>query len=456
MTNGVRGTQNPFYVQPGGDMTPGLAGLGQVIGGIRQQREAEQSEREKRDIQARTAKAIQSGDVMQIIEATKYNPDLQKQALASFGVTNPLSGEVAVSTYKRAISDPENAIQHLMRGTEDVQAAGGQPTMMMRDIELLKENPEAGMKNIRAGYAAATGDASLFQETPTPGGEIIKSSEISDGFIVRQKPDGTFTKTKVLETSRTTDAGKASAVTKIFDNGTVIQALPNGGVTVKDPAGNVVTGDARLSALRSARNEEIAFGRTEAAAKAAGTASIRQSEKHFEKLGGIKIAVSNIDKAIEAIDAGAETGPIVSKLPSIQESSIKLDNIQKAMGLDVIGTATFGALSKGELDLALSKAIPTGLKPQALRRWLVDKKQAQEKMATYIEDAAIFLGTPGNTISGWLEAQEAISEGSFEAGGGGTNGGEGVAPPAAIEFLRNNPATANEFKENFGYLPEAL
>ncbi len=64
---------------------------------------------------------------------------------------------------------------------------------------------------------------------------------------------------------------------------------------------------------------------------------------------------------------------------------------------------------KGELDLALSKAMPTGLDEPALRRWLVDKKASQEKLAAYVEDAAVFLGTPGNTIAGWLEAQQALS-----------------------------------------------
>lgn len=242
-----------------------------------------------------------------------------------------------------------------------------------------------------------------------PGGAIIKASEISDGFIVRQQPDGTFTKTKVLESASTSDPGKASAVTKIFDNGTTIQALPNGKVLVKNPAGEVVTGEGRIKTLQDARKEEIAFTGTRKGTEAAASAAIRQSEKAFERIAKVKTSIINIDKAIDALDRGADTGPIISKLPSIRAASVELDNIQKAMGLDVIGNVTFGALSKGELDLALSKAVPTGLRPQALRRWLVDKKAAQEKLAAYVEDAAVYLGTPGNTIPGWLEAQEALS-----------------------------------------------
>ena len=109
------------------------------------------------------------------------------------------------------------------------------------------------------------------------------------------------------------------------------------------------------------------------------------------------------------LDKEAKTGPVMSRLPSIRAASVQLDNVQKAMGLDVIGDTTFGALSKGELDLALSKALPTGLKPIALKEWLTAKKEAQEKLTAYLEDVAIYLGVPGNTVAGWLEAQQAIA-----------------------------------------------
>ena len=45
-----------------------------------------------------------------------------------------------------------------------------------------------------------------------------------------------------------------------------------------------------------------------------------------------------------------------------------------------------------------------------LREWLVEKKGAQEKLASYLEDVAIYLGVPGRTVSGWLEAQRDIRD----------------------------------------------
>jgi hypothetical protein len=97
-------------------------------------------------------------------------------------------------------------------------------------------------------------------------------------------------------------------------------------------------------------------------------------------------------------------------LPSVRESSIKLDNIQKRMGLDVIGNTTFGALSESELNFALDTALPKDLPPAELREWLTRKRESQQKLAAYLENAASFLGKPGNTVSDFLEMQKSGGE----------------------------------------------
>lgn len=165
-----------------------------------------------------------------------------------------------------------------------------------------------------------------------------------------------------------------------------------------------------------------AFKGEQAAAEAAGTQSIAQSGKAFEKLGAVNQNLANIDAAIAAIDSGAETGPIYKMLPSVTAASVELDNIRNRMGLDVIGSVTFGALSKGELDLALDTALPTGLEPPQLREWLVNKKTAQQKLARHLNEAAIYLGTPGNTPASWAKMQKAKMD---------ANGGAGGTPPTS-------------------------
>jgi len=231
----------------------------------------------------------------------------------------------------------------------------------------------------------------------------------TQGRVVGQR--SSFTQ-EVVEDPRAVvlgQAGKASAVTKIFDNGTTVQALPNGKVVVKAPDGSIVEGDARLEILKAARKEEIEFQKTKAGAKEAGKTAIGQSEQAFNSVVKIKGAIRNIDEAIDALRDGANVGFIASKLPSIRASSIRLDNVRKKMGLGIVGITTFGALSKGELAIALDVALPVGLNEKELLEWLTAKRNAQTKLADYLQDVAIFLGTPGNTIADWVKVQKEIA-----------------------------------------------
>lgn len=162
----------------------------------------------------------------------------------------------------------------------------------------------------------------------------------------------------------------------------------------------------------------------------AGGQAIDASTKAFEALDKVRVGLTNIDDAIAAIDAGAASGPIYNMLPSIRSSSVELDNLQKRMGLDVIGNVTFGALSKGELDLALDVALPTALSPPELRKWLENKRVAQQKLSKYLSDAAIYLGTPGNTRADWAEMMKAKQE---------TTGGASTEDAAARQWATENP-----------------
>ena len=193
--------------------------------------------------------------------------------------------------------------------------------------------------------------------------------------------------------------GMASAKTEIFADGSVLTVLPSGETEFTDKSGKVLEGDARLKGMQEAFDSESLL----AGAKKAATQAIDKSGEMFTKLEPINVSINNIEESITAIDEGADTGFIMSKLPSIRESSIKLDNLQKRMGLDVVGMTTFGALSKGELDVAMSTALPTTLKPKELKKWLIRKRDAQQKLSDYITEAAVFLGTPGNTIKDFIE-----------------------------------------------------
>jgi hypothetical protein len=128
-----------------------------------------------------------------------------------------------------------------------------------------------------------------------------------------------------------------------------------------------------------------------------------------------KMRANNIKlrRVIEEVRGGAQTGPLADRLPSFRASTRRLIQIKNELGLDVVGAVTFGALSEGELNLAMDTALPTTLDGPDLIEWAENKIAAQEKLANYLEEQAIFLSKPGNTAADWLERgrnQKAIRE----------------------------------------------
>ena len=69
--------------------------------------------------------------------------------------------------------------------------------------------------------------------------------------------------------------GLASAKTEIFDNGTVINSLPDGTTQVSNPSGEIVTGSEREQVLKKAREEEIAFAGKKSAATEGGKLDVQ-------------------------------------------------------------------------------------------------------------------------------------------------------------------------------------
>ncbi len=189
---------------------------------------------------------------------------------------------------------------------------------------------------------------------------------------------------------------------KTLDDGTIIYAMKDGTRKVTDPEGQEITGREAATAIKKA----VAFGISSQGARAGARttatetakSSIKKANEAFDRIAPIKSTIASIDKAIAAIDEGANTGAIDKFLPSVKAASVKLDTIMNELGLDVVSSTTFGALSEGELRLALSTALPTGLEPPQLKQWLIDKKAAQKKLMQGLEVAVVDL-MAGDTIA---------------------------------------------------------
>jgi hypothetical protein len=144
--------------------------------------------------------------------------------------------------------------------------------------------------------------------------------------------------------------------------------------------------------------------------KSLGKQAATASKEAFDGLKNVRRTIGNMNDALTALNDGAATGPIISRLPSFRTASIELDNIKGRMGLDVISSVTFGALSESELAFALNVALPTNLEPEPLKDFIGRKISAQKKLAIELRKAASFLGTPGNTIADYVKVLEGAAE----------------------------------------------
>ena len=220
-----------------------------------------------------------------------------------------------------------------------------------------------------------------------------------------------------------TDNGVQSS-SALRDRSGVVLTMRDGSIVVKTAGGETISGDAALKfvrdseeayaaseqsiygARRTGTNEaDIETGGTAAAAIEAGRATIKRGFEVYDKVNQTGASISTINSAIDAIDSGAKSGPVYNMLPKFDESSAALNSAMNQMGLDVISSVTFGALSAGEMNLAMETAVPRNLDPQELRSYLVKKRDAQMKARDALMAAARYLTTPGNTVTGWMDQQ---------------------------------------------------
>ena len=201
------------------------------------------------------------------------------------------------------------------------------------------------------------------------------------------------------------DAAEVQA-SSILDGGVVVTVMKNGTTKVLDAAGIELEGEARAAAIREAEERGIQIQAERAGGRRAATVAVNTSLSAFDQVGKSRSNIANLEEARRlVVEEGANTGVIASRLPNWKASTVALDTVKNELGLDVVGSVTFGALSQGELDLALNTALPTNLNEEALVDWIDRKIAAQRKLQDYLYGQAIYLADGDKTIGDWLRKQ---------------------------------------------------
>ena len=216
-------------------------------------------------------------------------------------------------------------------------------------------------------------------------------------------------------------AANVQASQMLPDMSGTVMTMRDGSVRVVTAGGETLAGEAALEFIRAAnetyttqqrdiygaRREgtlgaDIDLGGQASAAVEEGKASVAKADDYLTSAELASSMITNLSDAILAIDQGANSGVIYKMLPAIDEETASLRNSMDRLGLDVVGSVTFGALSENELKLAMETAVPRNLGPTELRSWLVKKREAQVKTRQGLLDAAAHFAK-GGTMAEWIE-----------------------------------------------------
>ena len=112
-------------------------------------------------------------------------------------------------------------------------------------------------------------------------------------------------------------------------------------------------------------------------------ADVGRKDKKVAEMGGtianVNGQINKMDGIIQSLDDGAWSGFVANYLPTLTTATANMIQLRNQLGLDVVSSVTFGALSATELALAMETAVPPGLGPLELKKWAVAKVQAMRK-----------------------------------------------------------------------------
>jgi hypothetical protein len=363
-----------------------LRGLqaGEVIRGIRQgNRQEEDAQRMQQEYSTDVQNAFDLGT---------------SKAFAELAVKYPQQGQGLQAAYNMLGSDERNA-----------EFTGG----MQVFSALQSGSPDVAKRLINERIIAAKNSGKDTAELETIASQIDQNPTLAQNFLGLTL--STIDPDRFNRLSGAIGGGVDVQSSQILDDGTTVVVTKDGRTQVRNARGEVVTGEAAQRAIAESRQSGVdvagrTTGRTEAVKRAQDIA-----QKAFDQTEKIQVNIGNLDDVIKAIDGGANTGRIANQFPDWKASTIALRNAQNRLGLDVVGSVTFGALSESELALALQTGLPSNLDQAELRDWTIGKKQAQEKLLGYLNEQARFLSQDDTTLNDWLDRVKAKGQQTRQA-----------------------------------------
>lgn len=194
--------------------------------------------------------------------------------------------------------------------------------------------------------------------------------------------------------------GKGGAQMLVYkDGGTGY--IGRDGVEVTDP-------QERAAAIARELNDEIVRAGDQARTVAQQQADVSRLTAMFEQVGQIRENNAVLDEALVALDGGAKSGYFDNMIPLVGAATATLRNLGLKLGLGRLSTVTLGAVSESEMNIVMDESLPIGTMDEPdLRKWIEDRKRAQNKIANEIDKFIVFSGQ-GGTVDEWIIEQKEV------------------------------------------------
>lgn len=463
---------NPFYVQPGNQFAPAMAGLQNTIRSVNEKRDTQRAEKEAKEkyerIKMEAKLAYDSGDPDLIADFMINNPEYSKAVNIDSMLRhkNKRTLDNALSAGYEFTRNPtrENLAELLEDRKSVLESEGVDPSSRFETDSILDqfdEDPDAVVSGIHNWLAERDTDryikhkeAMMEEEPPAEGDYPGWASTAEDRFVVDAKraweedpknagkkiPASVLTEARLQHKRAQYEEVRANEMAKNMTKAEWAERIAYNS-KVGQRLGEIET----EAKLREAKGE-ITPEQKKNNAKQRMTIGLVQIARKYNRLKELGAIVSTENEPLSNIFAKARSsaaGQAFAGTFGLEEQSVRaeINNMVPLILQDVRQATEMGARGlDSEKELEFYKQAASD-----------PKRDFESNIAAIVAlDRAYGTGEIAEQLSG-LTTEDLVSELSEK--------GRVLAkraPVAAEDYLKANPNFKDQFKEKYGYLPEGF
>jgi len=371
---------NPYTIEPV-DTSGFMTGLGGLTKRMR-------TDRKENALRDQMQQAMTSGNPQDLIQFMSRNPEHAEKMKGVFNFKNDMSkqaiaqGVFPLLQWMDTQKDDDGNFrpeaiqgiqQRIVEMGQQVAAAGGDPQNLARTAENFAVDPKGGAAALRG--IAAMSDMDTFK----------------------------------YMYPNTIDPQNKVGARKIFKNGTIIQSTPMGAkvwvngvqIPLEEHAEAIAAANKYGEELDVSKAKRIAMEQNKArvAADKESSENVTRQKNYAtasDEAYNISRQISLFDEGLHELEEGAKVGWFNNMFPSMNAATLAFENVSNRLGLQIIAGATFGALSAGEMKMAMDTAMPKDMKGDGLKNWIKNKQDNMRKLQGELLSLASHLKAGGD------------------------------------------------------------